>query len=221
MFGAKGQSKWIKKGVINTGNGHSDLTFEEHITSKVIKKANMMVGLIRKSFSFLSCSLFKRLYTTFVKPHLEYGQFIWSPHLKKYINVIENVQIRATKLVDGLSKLDYLERLRRLELPTLVHRRARGDMIEMYKNFHFYEKTTLPTSFCPKGRGSRRHDYQLYERIPRDGIRVPQSNSFYFRAAKVWNNLPKAIFDASNINISKHRLDEHWMNETTKFNHEL
>ena len=181
----------------------------------------MMVGLIRRSFSFLSCSLFKKLYTTFVGPHLEYGQVIWSPHLKKYISIIERVQMRATKLVDGLSKLDYQERLRRLDLPTLVHRRARGDMIEMYKNFHCYEKTTLPTSFCPKNRASRRHDYQVYERIPRDGIRGPQRNSFYFRTASVWNNLPKVIVDASNINIFKNRLDEHWMNENTKFSHDV
>ena len=198
----------------------SDLTFEEHVPLKV-KKANMMVGLIRRSFSFLSCNLFNRLYTTFVRPHLEYGQIIWSPHLKKYINMIENVQIRATKLVDGLSTFNYPERLLRLDLPTLVYRRARGDMIELYKNFHSYDKITLPPSFQPKGRVSRKHGYQLHERTPRDGMRGIQSNSFYFRAAKAWNNLPKAVVEAKNLNIFKNRLDDHWTNEETKFNHEM
>ena len=42
----------------------SALRFEEHISEKV-KKANAMVGLIRRSFSFLNCDLFKRLFTTF------------------------------------------------------------------------------------------------------------------------------------------------------------
>ena len=51
----------------------SDLPFED----------NMMVGLIRRSFSLLNCNIFKKLYTTFVCLHLEYAQAIWSPHLTK------------------------------------------------------------------------------------------------------------------------------------------
>ena len=88
--------------------GDSALRFEEHI-SETVKKANTMVGLIRRSFSFLDCELFKKLYTTFVRLHLEYAQTVWSPHLLKQINILENVQIRATKLVDGLQHLDYPE----------------------------------------------------------------------------------------------------------------
>ena len=73
----------------------SDLKFDEHISAKV-KKANAIVGLIRRTFSFLDCRMFKKLYTTFVRPHLEYAQAVWSSHLKKNINIVENVQIRAT-----------------------------------------------------------------------------------------------------------------------------
>ena len=35
----------------------SDMTSEEHMSSK-INKANAIVGLIRRSFSFLDCNLF-------------------------------------------------------------------------------------------------------------------------------------------------------------------
>ena len=77
----------------------SQLTFEEHIAAKV-RVANAMVGLIRRSFSYLSCYLFRKLYLALVRPHLEYAQVVWSPHSKKLINMLENVQIRATKLVD-------------------------------------------------------------------------------------------------------------------------
>ena len=68
------------------------------------------------------------------------------------VNVVENVQIRATKLVDGFSQLDYSERLRRLDIPTLIYRRARGDIIEIFKHFHSYDKNTLPNSFQPRDR---------------------------------------------------------------------
>ena len=88
----------------------SDLTFEEHISSK-IRSANVIVGLIRRSFSYLDCKSFMKMYT-FVRPHIEYSQSVWAPYLMKYINLLENVQIRATKIVGGISKLDYTERLK-------------------------------------------------------------------------------------------------------------
>ena len=42
------------------------------------------------------------------------------------------VQKRATKMLPGLRKMPYRERLKELELPTLIYRRSRGD-IETYK----------------------------------------------------------------------------------------
>ena len=93
-----------------------------------------MMGLIRRSFSYLSCYLFRKLYLAFVRPHLEYAQVVWAPYSKKLVNMIENVQIRATKMIDGLGAFDYPERSRKLNLPIMVHRRARGAMIELYKH---------------------------------------------------------------------------------------
>ena len=141
-----------------------ELSFEEHITTK-IQKANAIVGLIRRSFSYLDCKSFTKIYTSFVRPHLEYAQSVWSPHLKKHIHMLENVQMRATKLVDGLQRLDYSERLNRLNLPTLVFRRMRGDLIEVYKHFNSYDKNAISSSFIPRNRVSRFHPFQLHQRI--------------------------------------------------------
>ena len=49
------------------------LTFDEHITSKV-NKANVIMGLIRRTFTFLDAGFFKKLYVAVVRPHLEYAQ---------------------------------------------------------------------------------------------------------------------------------------------------
>ena len=54
------------------------------------------------------------------------------PHKKSDIEKLERVQKRATKMIPGMSKISYPYRLRKLKLPTLTHRRARGDMIETY-----------------------------------------------------------------------------------------
>ena len=146
-----------------------------------IKTANIVMGLIRRSFSFLDYKLFKKLYTTFVRPHLEYAQAVWAPHLKKHVKMLENVQKRATKLVDNLNDLEYSERLRKLDLPTLAYRRARGDMIELFKGFNSYDRPSLSNSFLQSTRPSRKHKYQLISKIPKDGTRGIQTNSFYYR----------------------------------------
>ena len=102
-------------------------------------------------------------------------------------------------MVDGLSKLDYEDRLRRLDLPTLVYRRARGDMIQVYKHFHAYDQDLLPSIFQRQMYGTRHHEYQLVWRKPKDGSRGPQSNSFYYRIMQTWNELPANVVKANSL----------------------
>ena len=186
-----------------------NLNFEEHILNKV-RIANALVGQIRGSFSFLDGITFKRLYTALVRPHLEYAQAVWYPFLQKHVNLLENVQDRATKLVDGFKNLEYAERMKKLNLPTLAYRRKRGDMIEIYKHFNKYDKDALSPSFQPRHRISRRHKLQLHERVPKDGCRGLQTNGFYFRTAQIWNNLPRNVVEATSIDSFKNQLDIHW-----------
>ena len=65
--------------------------------------------------------------------NLEYAVLVWNPSLKKDIDMLENVQHRATRLVPGLKKESYKVRLKALKLTTLEIRRKRGDLIEFYK----------------------------------------------------------------------------------------
>ena len=55
---------------------------------------------------------------------LEFAVLVWCPFLKGDIDMIEQVQQRATKLIRNLS---YENRLRKLELTTFKDRRLRGD----------------------------------------------------------------------------------------------
>ena len=196
----------------------SELTFAEHISRKV-RVANGLVGQIRRSFQYLDCDSFRLIFISFVRPHLEYGQSVWSPHLKKYIDALEKVQMRATKLVDGLGDLEYAERLKRLDLPTLAYRRRRGDMIEMFKHFHIYDRSILASSFQPRDRPSRQHKCQLHTPKAHDGERGPQTNSYYHRTVTMWNELPNEVVTAGSVNEFKNNLDKHWENDPLKLDY--
>jgi hypothetical protein len=72
------------------------------------------------------------LYTTYVRPILEYAAPAWSPYLVKHKMKQEKVQRYATRLVPELRGMSYEERLREMHLTTLEDRRVRGDMIITY-----------------------------------------------------------------------------------------
>ena len=120
------------------------------------------------------------------------------------------MQKRATRLVDGLNDLDYSERLKIIQLPTLAHRRHRGDMIEVWKHFNVYDRATLSTSFQPKHRTSRSHKFQLFHQRSKDGVRGVQHNSFYHRVTDAWNDLPGDVVGSTTMNEFKNKIDEHW-----------
>ena len=97
----------------------TDLKFDKHMTSKA-SKANQIAAFIRRSFEHLDCDTFNVLFTILVRPPLAYTQSVRIPYLKKHINTIEKVQRRTWQRVPDLSKLSYEDRLRQLNLPTLV-----------------------------------------------------------------------------------------------------
>ena len=105
-----------------------DLRWDEHIAS-LVNKANRVLGIVKKTFKTKNQNVLKKLYTSLVRPHLEYASQVWHPFLRKDIARLESVQRRATKIICSDKNLDYQSRLEQLQLTTLEERRIRGDLI--------------------------------------------------------------------------------------------
>ena len=116
---------------------------------KAAASAMRVLSMIRRSFTIISKELFVFLYTTYVRPHLEYYVPIWSPYLVKDIEILEKVQKRATKLIKGYEKLSYDQRLKSLGIYTLFCRRQRGDLIEVFKILNGYYNINPLQFFTP------------------------------------------------------------------------
>ena len=110
----------------------SDLSPEGHV-NKVMGECLAILANIRVSFNYLDGPMMKSIIEAMLRPKVEYGQVVWSPHLKKHVSKLERVQRTATKMIPGLENLSYEERLDRLDMVTLEERRYRGDVIQLYK----------------------------------------------------------------------------------------
>ena len=131
--------------LIDTVISHSDLgiLFNDQLkfhdyTTQVTTKANRVLGLIKKSFEYLDSNMLTQLFSTLVRPILEYNNIIWGPHYIVDKRKVEKVQRRATRLFPHLHDKSYAERLTLLSLPSLQYRRLRGDLIFLYKVLNNY-----------------------------------------------------------------------------------
>jgi hypothetical protein len=80
-----------------------NLSFNKHIQNQV-NKANSIMELIRRTYTYLDEQSFKYLFQALVRPHIEYAEAVWSPFKVGDIKKIENVQRRATKQVPTFKK---------------------------------------------------------------------------------------------------------------------
>ena len=189
------------------------LNFSKHISTKV-KLANRNLGIISKTFTFMDPEMFLTLYKSLVRPHLEYASVIWSPKFKKDKIVIENVQRRATRLVQSLKTLAYKERLIKLGLPTLEYRRERADLIQTFKLLNNIDKTSKEIITRRDAAGTRGNCLKLYKKRFNHDVK---KHSFSNRVVNLWNSLTDDIVTAPSLNSFKSRLNKLWK-PMNKFN---
>jgi ribonuclease P/MRP protein subunit RPP40 len=167
-------------------------------------KANFILGTLRRTFTFWHNEMVKRLYTTFVRPHLEYAIQVWRPKFAKDLKILEDVQRRATKLAPSLKKVHYEKRLQVLELTTLSDRQDRGDLIQIYKLAHGLESVNLLNPPIFRNSRTRGHSLRYTKEL---AIRVPRSNFITNRIAEKWNGLNESVVNAPTVNSFKARYD--------------
>ena len=185
-------------GVLMTSN----YNWDTHI-NKCIKKANSCTAWITRSIISRDKEVMLKLYTSLVRPHLEYCVQLWNPKACHgnwgLIMDIENVQRRYTRLIDGIGLMTYRERLNNLSITTLVERRARGDLLETFK---------IVNGIVDYGR-----DMFILSRSGQNLIHPPnkvtklQNEFFSQRVLSYWNKLPNNVKNCDNLNAFKTNLE--------------
>ena len=173
-------------------------------------KANRILGLINRTFSFKNEANVIKLYKSLVRPHLEYAVQAWTPYLQKDIKRLEGVQRRATKLVPSLRTKQYETRLREVELFPLSYRRSRGDLIQVYKIFNKIDDVDLDPIIQLNQNGLRNNGLKIKNAAFKTSLR---QHSFSRRIPEKWNQLPPHVVGAPSLTSFKSRLDKLRFNE--------
>ena len=172
---------------------------------KVVKKAYGVLAFIGRGIEFRSRSVMLQLYTTLVRPHLEYCVQFWSPHYRKDVGALERVQRRFTRMLPGMEGRSYEERLRDLGLFSLERRRLRGDLIETYKMIRGLDRVDSDSLFPRMEKASTRgHGFKLRGGSYRTDVR---GRFFTQRVVRDWNALPDAVVNAPSLGAFKRSVD--------------
>ena len=125
-------------------------------------KGNYIIGLIRRNIVYREKELMIQLYKTIVRPHLEYCIQAWRPYRKKDIDILDILQMTATKIIQKLGNISYEMRLKECGLTTLETKRLRGAQIEIFKILNEYGNTDRNIFFSVKEeRNTRGHGITL------------------------------------------------------------
>ena len=169
-------------------------------------RANLKLGKFKKTFQCRNLGLWKTLYTTYIRPHLEFAFQAWSPYLIDDINRLEQVQHRATKLITSIKHKPYEERLSILGITTLANRRVRGDLDQQFKITNGLDLIDFIISQKPASDAYnfRGHDKRL---VPQIVVNCGQRRFFFTnRVPSSWNQLSQEDVNVTSINAFKQRM---------------
>ena len=178
----------------------SDASFTAHIL-QVAATARNYAGWVLRTFNTRERTPLLTLWKSLIIPQLDYCSQLWCPHKASEIQLLENIQRSFTAKVNGMSNLNYWERLQFLQLYSLERRRERYLVIYTWKTL----EGLVPNNCNLISTETRRHGRKCIV-IPSSATVAKTANlidnSFTTRGPKLFNCLPLPLRNLSGVSVT-------------------
>ena len=186
----------------------SDLKWASYVYS-IVQKASVASYHIMKNFHSKNIWILLQLFKTYVRPKLEYATTVWSPYLKKDIELVERVQRRFTKFAFFKCQIpftSYADRLTKVNMKSLKDRRLFFDLVLIFRIVRGLSDLKFEDYyyFKPRRYALRGNPNRICSKF--DFTSKQMQNCFFFRAVKLWNSLPCDLATAPSLQLFKIKL---------------
>lgn len=110
--------------------------------------------------------------------------------------------------------LSYEQRLKSLGLPTLIYKRERLDMVQLFKILNGYDHVDMQSIHIISESVTRGHKYKLQKRHYKYKTYM---KNFTARSINSWNSLPEKCVNSQSVNTFKSELNSAWKHKSNKF----
>ena len=189
----------------------NDLTWNSHINT-VVEKSTKLVNIMRSVQHRLQRSTLETIYTSFIRPILEYGDIVWSNCTQTEEQLLESVQLDAARVVTGAMKGTsntqlYIE----TGWESLHQRREKRKLVQLYKIINDQAPQYLKDSLPQVVRNRTSYNFRNQHNLTPFRTRTSShNNSFFPYTTRLWNQLPLKIRKAEHITDFKFLLDKHY-----------
>ena len=143
------------------------------------------------------------LFTSIIRPKVEYGCQIWSPTKRQEMVEIEMVQRQFIKRKEGIKDLTYPEQFKKLKLYLLERRREIYLIIYLRKVMEGLVPVCVALKSRNRGRNGRSIKLPLLSRNASARVKTLREGSFFILSVKIFNVLPRSIKDLSGCSMEK------------------
>ena len=121
----------------------NNCSWSEHINS-ICDKAWARLNLMRTLKFRVSRRSLEKMYISYVRPLIEYGDSLWDNRSTESINQLESIHIEAARVITGANKLCSIQKLfADLGWESLQKRRNKHNLVIFYKILHGIAPTYL------------------------------------------------------------------------------
>jgi hypothetical protein len=179
------------------------LRFHVHIRMSVNRAAALSANLLKTTLC-RSAEFMMQLFISHIRPLIDFASPVWNTGYIADLKLLESVQRRWTKNVDGLREFPYAYRLEVLNLYSIKGRLLRADILKCWKIFHGKCSIRPGDIFVMAPHvGTRGHRFKLAHLASTLECR---RRFFSLRCVKVWNSLPDEVVSLESMTSFKFNL---------------